>query len=196
MNFKPTSAALLLLMGNLFVGPVGCEEGGGTEVTQMKDLPALPDKVIPADLPRTTNRTAQDITIALVGEVRGEIEPCGCPTLPFGGFERRTTQLERLAKSGPTPIFHIDAGDLLLKGFATERSENLNRRAKETLALSMLAGVELWVPGPSDLLAIPAEQMKTVRARLPESVPHGPIAKANCCSLQSLCSNERGFGSA
>ncbi|MGB0640041.1 MAG: multiheme c-type cytochrome [Myxococcota bacterium] len=164
MNFRPASTALLLLIGNLLAGLISCTTMEEPHVVQIKDLPSLPDKIIPAELPRTTARTAQDITIALVGEVRGEIEPCGCPTLPFGGFERRTTQIKRLAESGPTPIFHIDAGDLLVKGFATERSENLARRAKETLALSMLAGVDLWVPGPSDLLAIPADQMKTVRA--------------------------------
>ncbi len=151
-------------MGHLFVGAIGCAEMKESEITQIKDLPPLPDKITPESLPRSDNRSPQDITIALVGEVRGEIEPCGCPTLPFGGFERRTTQLGRLADTGPTPIFHIDAGDLLLKGFATERADNMARRAKETLELSLLAGVELWVPGPSDLIALPANQIKTVRA--------------------------------
>jgi hypothetical protein len=130
----------------------------------MKDLPALPDKVVADELPRSDIRSARDLTIALVGEVRGELEPCGCPTLPFGGFERRTTQLQRLQATGPTPVFHIDAGDLLVKGFATQRGENIARRAREILELSLLAGVEVWVPGPSDLLAIPAQKMKTVRA--------------------------------
>ena len=54
-------------------------------------------------------------SIAAVGEVRGEIEPCGCPTLPYGGFARRDMMLQEMQ-----PSFHVDVGEMLLKGFSTK----------------------------------------------------------------------------
>ena len=110
---------------------VGCDS---TEVEQegvkLADLPAL--KAAPTEqvLPTGKIEAPRDVTIALVGEVRGELEPCGCPTLPWGGFERRATQLNRLRASSSGPVFHIDAGDTLVKGFATQRADKLEARAR------------------------------------------------------------------
>ena len=127
----------------------------------MADLPALPEKPEEAVLPRTDETEARDLTVALVGEVRGELEPCGCPTLPFGGFERRSTQLKKLKNAALGPVFHIDAGDTLVKGFATKRIDKLETRAHELLRLSQMVGVDVWVPGSSDLLALSAGELKT-----------------------------------
>ena len=130
-------------------------------ITRMADLPALPEKPEETVLPRTDETETRDLTVALVGEVRGELEPCGCPTLPFGGFERRSTQLKKLKNSALGPVFHIDAGDTLVKGFATKRIDKLETRAHELLRLSQMVGVDVWVPGSSDLLALSAGELKT-----------------------------------
>ena len=53
------------------------------------DLPSLPPRLQNSDAPRGPEITIRELRIALFGELRGEIEPCGCPTIPFGGFERR-----------------------------------------------------------------------------------------------------------
>jgi hypothetical protein len=59
-------------------------------------------------------------------------------------------------------LFHLDAGDLVMKGFATDRARDLKRRAATSMALSVDVGLDLWVPGPSDLLALGVEQLKAV----------------------------------
>ena len=78
-------------------------------------LPPLPEAVTVADATRGAERPIRELAIALVGEVRAEIEPCGCPTLPYGGFARREALLTEL-RSSARPLLHLDAGELLLKG--------------------------------------------------------------------------------
>ena len=152
--------ALGIVLGSTLVG---CDS---TEVEQegvkLADLPAL--KAAPTEqvLPTGKVEAPRDVTIALVGEVRGELEPCGCPTLPWGGFERRATQLKKLRASSPGPVFHVDAGDTLVKGFATQRADKLEARASEVLRLSEMVGVDVWVVGASDLMAFPASKLRTV----------------------------------
>ena len=130
---------------------------------KVQNLPALPVAASGESLPRGAEKTTRDLILAFVGEVRGELEPCGCPTLPFGGFERRHTHLDHLRESGPGPLFHIDLGDMLVKGIATNRGDALRSRAEEMLRLSTIVGVDLWVPGPSDLVALDVGSLKTIR---------------------------------
>ena len=95
-----------------------------TDHVKTKDLPVLPAAITPKKMPRSTEQIPKNLTLAVVGEVRGELEPCGCPTLPFGGFERRNTLLQNLKQDGPGPVFHVDAGDMLIKGFSTRRIDD------------------------------------------------------------------------
>jgi hypothetical protein len=133
---------------------LGCSSGWSPDPVQPAagPLPALPERVQGGVFPQAEAREPVDIRVALVGEVRGEIEPCGCPTLPYGGFARRAALLDRLRLQGP--LFHLDAGELLLKGFATDRSRDRASRARAMLRLSKEVGVDLWVPGPTDLLVL------------------------------------------
>jgi len=128
-------------------------------IIKAEDLPTLPASTSDGNLPRGIEKEPRDLTLAFVGEVRGELEPCGCPTLPFGGFERRHTQLDHLRESGPGPLFHLDLGDMLVKGIATRRGDDLKSRAEEMLRLSTIVGVDIWIPGPSDLVALDIESL-------------------------------------
>lgn len=101
--------------------------------------------------------------LALVGEVRGEIEPCGCPTLPFGGFERRERLLDQLRAEPGGPVFHLDAGELLVKG-QTTRAPDVER-VQLLLELQREVGVDVWVPGPTDLGALGLEGLRAQAAR-------------------------------
>ncbi|MCB9761893.1 MAG: hypothetical protein H6739_18840 [Alphaproteobacteria bacterium] len=92
----------------------------------------------------------RELTIALTGELRGEIEPCGCPTLPYGGFVRRQRLLEAIAAEG-RPLFQLDAGEALLKGLVSVRHGDAADRAAAILSLMREVGVDLMVPGPTDL---------------------------------------------
>ena len=126
-------------------------------------LPPLPEAVTVADAARGAERPMRELAIALVGEVRAEIEPCGCPTLPYGGFARREALLTEL-RSSARPLLHLDAGELLLKGQTTTRAEAKKRRAELLLELSVDVGVDAWAPGPSDLLALGVEGLDALRS--------------------------------
>jgi len=116
--------------------------------------------LVPDDAPepRGAERDFAHLSITFVGAVRGEIEPCGCPTLPWGGFERRWVWLESL-RGWDEPVFHLDAGQLLVKGLISVGEEARRTRADMLLELSKRVGVEAWAPGPADLLAYPAQEI-------------------------------------
>ena len=124
------------------------------------ELPTLPPRLQTADAPRGPEIGVRELRIALFGELRGEIEPCGCPTIPFGGFERRAKKLAELNETGP--VIQLDAGEMLLKGISTVRSENRLIRIQAILDLSAEAGVAAWTPGPTDLMAIGMEGLLSI----------------------------------
>ncbi len=106
-------------------------------------------------------RDIKRFSIALTGEIRGEIEPCGCPTLPYGGFERRANALEDLQKNSLyQPLFQFDAGEMLLKGFFSNKEEQKDDRAKLIATLAKDMGVDVWAIGPSDLLALELTELQ------------------------------------
>ena len=159
-----TQYSFLTALGILLLGGgTACEsQKSPHQSVKIDDLPPLPETQEKGELRRYDERATRELTLAVVGEVRGELEPCGCPTLPFGGFERRATLLENLRAKGPGPLFHLDAGDTLIKGFATKRADSVRERANEILRLSLMVGVDVWVPGPSDLVALSADVLRSV----------------------------------
>ena len=129
-------------------------EPGEVPLAPLPSLPALPapEQAEPKEEPRTPEWMA----IALVGEVRGEVEPCGCPSLPYGGFVRRENYLGTLR--GLLPVFHLDAGEMLLKGFNNTGGDR-ELRARTLAKLSKKVGVDAWAVGPSDLDAMGLEDL-------------------------------------
>lgn len=152
----------LSMGGFLCAALVGCGEDARTPPS-VDALPALPRAVQAPESARGPAAPVRELRIALVGELRGEIEPCGCPTLPFGGFARREALLSRISE-GAVPVLHVDAGETLLKGIASSRSAATADRADLILALSEAVGVDAWAPGPTDLLALGADGLAAVAA--------------------------------
>ncbi len=128
----------------------GCQPRDSTDPA---DLPELPPLVAQTSQPRGPELAPRRLTLALVGEVRGEIDPCGCPDLPIGGFERRAGLLDELRAEGH-PLFHLDAGHLLVSGFRTGGRGDRVSRAELLLDLSQQVGLDAWCPSPADLLAL------------------------------------------
>jgi len=151
---------------------VGLAQGCGGEPASAPashlELPALPPSRSEQELPREAPLSPRELTIALVGEVRGELEPCGCPTLPYGGFRRRERLLGPLRED--EPLLHLDAGELLLKGLATDREQDRAARAQALLQLSREVGVDAWAPGPTDLLALGIAGLRRLPAGGPPAV--------------------------
>lgn len=113
-------------------------------------LPALPDAVAPSPSPAAEARPARRLAITLTGELRGELEPCGCPTLPYGGFARRARLLAQLERPD-RPLFQLDAGETLLKGLSSTQRQDTAQRAALIVRLMVEVGVDVMAPGPSDL---------------------------------------------
>lgn len=126
------------------------------------DFPELPPisrekKEVAPIITKETKR----FSISLTGEIRGEIEPCGCPTLPYGGFERRANAIEELENNALyQPLFQFDAGEMLLKGFFSNKEEQKEDRAKLIATLAKDIGVDVWAVGPSDLLSVGLEELQ------------------------------------
>ena len=138
--------SLLTLGAALLLGSCG----GDPHATA---LPPLPPPVVHVLSAPGEPRPAAQLGITLVGEVRGEIDPCGCPTLPMGGFERRAGLVDELAAEGP-PLFHLDAGNLLVEGYATGGRGDVRDRAQLLMDLSADVGLDVFCPGPADLLVL------------------------------------------
>ncbi|MEC8277206.1 MAG: hypothetical protein VX026_05790, partial [Myxococcota bacterium] len=125
---------------------------------KFEELPELPEKQMMSQKTEANERNPLSFVISLTGEVRGEIEPCGCPTLPYGGFQRREAYLNELRQKHT--VFHLDVGEMLLKGFSTNTRNDKDERASLILSLIDTVGLDVWNIGPSDLsiLSPPFEQ--------------------------------------
>jgi hypothetical protein len=134
----------------LFALVVSCK-GTGAEPEALPVLPTLP---IAADsAPPENARPFAEFVVAFTAEVRGEIEPCGCPTTPYGGFARRARLLEALRAEG-APVFVLDAGDMLVKGVRTEPGPERTARAEAVLDLARATGLDAWAASPIDAQAL------------------------------------------
>ena len=143
----PRPLLLLPLLLGLGAGLAACDGAGDAPA----DLPALPPRNDAASLPPAGEvLTQKRITLAWTGEVRGEIEVCGCPTVPYGGFVRRGQYLTQLKEQGD-PVFVLDAGEMLIKGAKGVRADDQALRAQTVLTLSRQVGLDAWAPGPTDL---------------------------------------------
>jgi len=135
---------------------VACDGHEAVEAEPLPELPPVVDEVRdrgPAVAPR-------ELTLAMSGELRGEIEPCGCPTLPYGGFERRHTLLGQLEER-TGPLFQIDTGEAFKKGLVHDDEVDLPRAL---LIADLLAsvGVDAFVPGPTDLAVMGREGLSAL----------------------------------
>ena len=129
-----------------------------TEQLVLAPLPDLPQKANVILVERGQETSTREAIITLVGEVRGEIEPCGCPTLPYGGFSRRAEFFKTLPTEFPT--FHLDAGELLLKGFSGGTRDTSISRAELLLQLSREVGVDVMSVGPTDISTLGIEALQ------------------------------------
>lgn len=127
-------------------------------------LPALPPKIESSGPPRGEPRPVRELVVAFTGEVRGEVEPCGCPTTPYGGFARRERLLEGYRREGAPPLFVLDAGEMLVKALPGRAKEEAVDRAQATLRMALATGLDAWAPSPADLRVLGAGPLVAARA--------------------------------
>ena len=145
-------------MLTFFIFSCGSSTSSHEEKIDFVQLPTLENREeVKEEYLSSNSKESRWFSIAAVGEVRGEIEPCGCPTLPYGGFARRDMMLQEMQ-----PSFHVDVGEMLLKGFSTKSHINSHERAKEIASLSKKVGVDVWSVGPSDVVALGVSTLQNI----------------------------------
>ncbi|MGB5504720.1 MAG: multiheme c-type cytochrome, partial [Polyangiales bacterium] len=104
------------------------------------------------------------VRIALVTDLKGYLEPCGCTSDPLGGIDRLAAQIRAL-REGSAPVVFLIAGDTFFDTATIEpvRVDQASRNAK-TLA-GILHGLEVAavLPGRSDR-AQSSETLDVVKA--------------------------------
>ena len=107
---------------------------------------------------------APSVRIALVTDLKGYLEPCGCTSDPLGGIDRLAAQIQAL-RDGPAPVVFVMAGDTFFDTAAIERVRvDQARRNAKTLA-GILGGLDVTavLPGPSDR-AQPSDTLEALKA--------------------------------
>ena len=113
--------------------------------------------------PRQPKKDAPSVRLAVVTDLQGYLEPCGCTSDPLGGIDRLAAQIRAL-RDGPAPVVFLLAGDAF---FDTAELEPVRvdqaRRNAHTLA-GILSELELTavLPGRSDR-AQPPEALAALR---------------------------------
>lgn len=82
------------------------------------------------------------VRLALVTDLKGYLEPCGCTSRPLGGIDRMAATLRSL-RDGSTPVLVLLAGDLFFDTAEIERVRvDQAHRNAETLA-TILSDIEV-----------------------------------------------------
>lgn len=123
-------------------------EGGSRELPRLPPLPPLVESAVATPGPE---RALRELIVAFTASVRGEVEVCGCPTTPYGGFERRGVLFGHLRSHG-VPMFAVDAGEMLVKGLTARDDSDRRVRAEAVLELAETVGLDAWAASPLDLL--------------------------------------------
>jgi len=114
--------------------------------------------------PKGADRPEQpSVRIALVSDLKGYLEPCGCTSDPLGGIDRLAAQIRALRK-GPAPTLFLIAGDAFFDTAAIEpaRVDQASRNAKTLTGILNGLNVEAVLPGPSDR-AQPSKTLDALR---------------------------------
>lgn len=138
-----------MLAAALAVAVVACSPTGGARA--LPELPPLPDRLPELTVDPGEEAPFREAIVALTGAVRGEVEVCGCPTTPYGGFARRAALYAKL-RTLDVPFVAVDAGEMLVKGLTARDEVDRRVRAEAVLDLAHSAGLDAWAASPVDLL--------------------------------------------
>jgi hypothetical protein len=91
------------------------------------------------------------LRLAVVTDLKGYLEPCGCTSDPLGGIDRLAAQVRTL-REGKAPVLLLAAGDLLFDTAELEpsRIDQATRNAKTLVQILNRLQVSAVLPGPSD----------------------------------------------
>lgn len=174
VTHRPRFVALLSVSVLLLAacpGPEGAQPGGGAGSIELpprlSERPPAPDEtpapasdaptsLVEADLPPH----APWLRVFYGQDLRGEIEACGCPGSPTGGFARRVPFLRDLREALPEARL-LEGPNALSRGLTGLEAIGDRDRARGRLILELLAetGVDAFFPGQSDLRVLPPKDL-------------------------------------
>jgi len=101
--------------------------------------------------------------MAVVTDLKGYLEPCGCTSNPLGGIDRLAAQIRTL-REGPAPVVFLIAGDVLFDTAELEsvRVDQANRNAKTLVEILERLEVTAILPGRRDR-AQPPKALEALR---------------------------------
>ena len=105
-----------------------------------------------------------NLRIALVTDLKGYLEPCGCTSDPLGGIDRLAAQI-RVLRESPVPVVFLMAGDVFFDTAAVEptRADQASRNAKTLSGILNGLKVGAALPGRSDR-AQPSKTLDALKA--------------------------------
>jgi len=101
-------------------------------------------------------KDAPNLRIAVVTDLKGYLEPCGCTSNPLGGIDRLAAQIRTL-RDGPAPVLFLVAGDAFFDTAELEpaRVDQANRNAKALAGILDELEVTAILPGRRDRAQAP-----------------------------------------
>ena len=98
-----------------------------------------------------------DLRLAVVTDLKGYLEPCGCTSNPLGGIDRLAAQVKQLRESG-VPVLLLMAGDVFFDTATIEpaRVDQAQRNAKTLAGILSSMQVTAVLPGNRDRAQPPA----------------------------------------
>ncbi len=99
----------------------------------------------------TGGSEAPNVRLAVVTDLKGYLEPCGCTSAPLGGIDRLAAQIRKL-REGPVPVLLLIAGDTFFDVGELEpvRVDQANRNAKTLGGILDEMEVTAVLPGRRD----------------------------------------------
>ncbi len=116
-----------------------------------------PSKQAPDGKPSPTLR------LAIITDLKGYLEPCGCTSRPLGGIDRLAAQIGGL-RDGSVPLLVLMAGDLFFDTDTLEpaRVDQANRNANTLIGILNHLKIDAALPGRRDR-AQPPEQLSRLQ---------------------------------
>lgn len=114
---------------------------------------------------RLPSSDTPDLRLAVITDLKGYLEPCGCTSDPLGGIDRMAAQIEALRKDG-VPLLFLVAGDAFFDAAEIEpaRVDQEQRNAKTLVEILNLLKVDALLAGERDR-AQPKATLTELRAR-------------------------------
>ena len=116
--------------------------------------------------PRQSKKAQEtpSLRLAVVTDLKGYLEPCGCTSDPLGGIDRLAAQIREL-QEGSTPVLFLVAGDAFFDTAELEpaRVDQATRNSQTLAGILNRLGVNAVLPGRRDR-AQPADAIAALRA--------------------------------